>query len=88
MREGTVTGFLGPNGSGKTSSVALLTLIGAGAFELAFDGARFHGPATAVLGVLAWPTSELEGTSLVAAVGWGGLALGGALLAVRRDLAT
>ncbi|MCK9875083.1 ABC transporter permease [Frankia sp. Ag45/Mut15] len=72
----------------RGSSVALLTLIGAGAFELAFDGARFHGPATAVLGVLAWPTSELEGTSLVAAVGWGGLALGGALLAVRRDLAT
>ncbi|MCM3883021.1 ABC transporter permease [Frankia sp. R82] len=72
----------------RGSSAVLFALIGCAGFELALDGIRFHGPVTAVLGVLAWPTSELEGTSLVAAVGWGALALAGALLTVRRDLAT
>lgn len=65
---------------------ALLALGGCGMFKLFPDATRFRGPVTAPLGVLAWPTSELEVTSLASAVCWGSLAVTAGLFAVRRDL--
>ncbi|MCK9894358.1 ABC transporter permease [Frankia sp. AgB32] len=70
----------------RGSTAALLALGCCGALEPLLDVTRFRGPVTAPLGVLAWPTSELEMPSLVSAVCWGALALLGALLGVGRDV--
>ncbi|WP_041938601.1 MULTISPECIES: ABC transporter permease [Frankia] len=72
----------------RGSTGALLALGGCGAFEPLLDATRFRGPVTAPLGVLAWPTSELETAALVSAVGWGILALAAGLFAVGRDLSS
>ncbi|SNQ52167.1 conserved membrane hypothetical protein [Frankia canadensis] len=72
----------------RGSTGALLALGGCAAVEPLTDLTRFHGPATAPLGVLAWPTSELEISSLAGALCWGVLALVGALIAVRRDISS
>lgn len=72
----------------RSSSGALLALGASGAAELLSDVTRFRGPVTSMMGVLAWPTSELEPGALVAAVGWGVLALVIALFAVQRDVAS
>jgi hypothetical protein len=70
----------------RGSTGALVALGSCAAVEPLTDATRFLGPATSPLGVLAWPTSELEITSLCSALGWGVLALVGALIAVHRDL--
>ncbi|OHV74787.1 hypothetical protein BCD48_02910 [Pseudofrankia sp. BMG5.36] len=67
-------------------STALLGLVGVGLLELIGDSSRFRGPVTSPLGVLGWPTSELDAVSLWAALGWGAAATAAALAALRRDL--
>jgi hypothetical protein len=54
--------------------------------ELIGDMTRFRGPVTSTLGVLAWPTSELDTASMVMTMVWAVIGAGGAYAAVRRDL--
>ncbi|OHV39587.1 MULTISPECIES: hypothetical protein [Pseudofrankia] len=67
-------------------SAALLGLVGVGLLELVGDTSRFRGPVSSPLGVLAWPTSELDAVSLWASLGWAAAATAAALVALRRDL--
>ncbi|SQD97564.1 ABC transporter permease [Parafrankia sp. BMG5.11] len=57
-----------------------------GLAEAVLDGARFHGPATAPLGVLLWPTSETHVSSLLAAISWAVVLTAAASASLHRDL--
>ncbi|MBL7495341.1 ABC transporter permease [Frankia sp. CNm7] len=70
----------------RGSSAALFTLLGVGLGELVGDDTRFRGPVTSALGVLGWPTSELDLLSFWAAVASALVATAAAFVALRRDL--
>ena len=67
-------------------TVALAALAGCGLVEAVVDLLRFHGPVTATMGVLFWPTSETQTSSLLAAIGWAVVGPVAAAAVLRRDL--
>ncbi|MBX6388877.1 MAG: ABC transporter permease [Frankia sp.] len=70
----------------RSPSGALLGLCGIGLLELIGDSTRFYGPVTSPLGVLAWPTSELDPWSFGMALVWAGVWMAAAAILTRRDL--
>ncbi|KPM52820.1 hypothetical protein ACG83_25600 [Frankia sp. R43] len=70
----------------RSLGLAAATIAMCGLVEAVSDGGRFHGPVTAPSGVLLWPTTETNATSLSAAIAWAVILTAVASASLRRDL--